>query len=193
MPEINKPVKKVFVVGDGGCGKTSLLYRYSQNGFTTNYISTVFEIIPVDIRDANANVYLSLQIWDNAGQEDYERIRVLSYPDTDIVLMCFSVVDKKSFRHVSEKWIEEINHFCKNVPILLVGLKADLRTDTNTETSVSIEKAQAASKAIGAVRYVECSAHDGKNVEEVFRLVLDVLLGKKGKKKKKSARICSHT
>jgi small GTP-binding protein len=70
---------------------------------------------------------VELALWDTAGQEDYDRLRPLSYPDTDVVLVCFSLDSPDSLENISEKWTPEVKHFCPSVPMLLVGLKKDLR------------------------------------------------------------------
>ena len=64
---------------------------------------------------------VSLGLWDTAGQEDYDRLRPLSYPQTDVFLICFSVVSPSSFENVTSKWCPEIKHHCADAPILLVG------------------------------------------------------------------------
>lgn len=72
------------------------------------------------------NIFLKqveLALWDTAGQEDYDRLRPLSYPDTDVILMCFSIDSPDSLENIPEKWTPEVKHFCPNVPIILVGNK----------------------------------------------------------------------
>ena len=76
---------------------------------------------------------MELALWDTAGQEDYDRLRPLSYPDTDVILMCFSIDSPDSLENIPEKWTPEVRHFCPNVPIILVGNKKDLRNDENTK------------------------------------------------------------
>ena len=71
---------------------------------------------------------VELALWDTAGQEDYDRLRPLSYPDTDVILMCFSIDSPDSLQNIPEKWVPEVKHFCPNVPIVLVGNKKDLRS-----------------------------------------------------------------
>lgn len=66
---------------------------------------------------------VELALWDTAGQEDYDRLRPLSYPDTDVILMCFSIDSPDSLENIPEKWTPEVRHFCPNVPIILVGNK----------------------------------------------------------------------
>lgn len=66
-------------------------------------------------------VQVSLGLWDTAGQEDYDRLRPLSYPQTDVFLICFSVASPSSFENVTSKWYPEIKHHCPDAPIILVG------------------------------------------------------------------------
>lgn len=75
---------------------------------------------------------VELALWDTAGQEDYDRLRPLSYPDTHVILMCFSIDSPDSLENIPEKWTPEVRHFCPNVPIILVGNKKDLRNDPAT-------------------------------------------------------------
>lgn len=119
---------------------------------------------------------ISLGLWDTAGQEDYDRLRPLSYPQTDVFLICFSIVSPPSFDNVKAKWFPEIGHHAPNVPIILVGTKLDLREDRKTLDDlrqkrmepVSYEQALAISKEIRAHKYLECSALTQRNLKSVF-------------------------
>lgn len=63
------------------------------------------------------------------GQEEFSRVRPLSYPEVDVVIVCFAIDSRGSFANVKETWIPEVRHFCgPRVPVLLVGTKIDLRT-----------------------------------------------------------------
>ena len=88
---------------------------------------TVFDNYTMDVQLDEKDVKLG--IWDTAGQEDYNRIRPLSYPGTHIFVMCFSVVSPTSFANVKSKWVPEVAHHCPGVPLLLVGTKYDLIDD----------------------------------------------------------------
>lgn len=118
---------KLVVVGDGAVGKTSLLMSYSNNSFPLDYVPTVFDNYSTDVLVDGRCVRLSL--WDTAGQEDYEKLRPLSYPNTDVFLLCFSLVNPTSLKNVFEKWSPELRHYAKKVPVILVGLKKDLRDE----------------------------------------------------------------
>ena len=52
---------------------------------------------------------VELALWDTAGQEDYDRLRPLSYPDTDVILMCFAIDSPDSLENISEKWTAEVS------------------------------------------------------------------------------------
>jgi len=87
----------------------------------------VFENYVADVEVDGKRVELAL--WDTAGQEDYDRLRPLSYPDSHVILICFAIDSPDSLDNVQEKWISEVLHFCGGLPVILVGLKKDLRGD----------------------------------------------------------------
>ena len=69
---------------------------------------------------------INLGLWDTAGQEDYDRLRPLSYPQTDVFLVCCSLSDNNSVRNTLRKWMSELQHHCPGAPVILVGNKSDL-------------------------------------------------------------------
>ncbi|KAL4630603.1 rho-related GTP-binding protein RhoB-like [Arapaima gigas] len=177
--------KKLVVVGDGACGKTCLLIVFSKDEFPEVYVPTVFETYVADIEVDGKQVQLAL--WDTAGQEDYDRLRPLSYPDTDVILMCFSVDSPDSLENIPEKWVPEVKHFCPNVPIILVANKKDLRHDEVTRSElarikqepVKAEDGRAMAVRIGAYDYLECSARTKEGVRDVFESATRAALQKR--------------
>jgi len=175
---------KLVVVGDGAVGKTSLLISFQTKKFPTSYVPTVFENYTAPMkREKGAPVLLHL--WDTAGQEEYDRLRPLSYPNSDVVLLCFSTVNRGSFEAVKIKWFPEVNHYVKDVPKILVGTKVDLRDSGTADPHASeyepIPKTEgdAMAKEIGATKYVEVSAKTRQNLNKVFETAVDCALGNK--------------
>ncbi|KAJ8360986.1 hypothetical protein SKAU_G00175110 [Synaphobranchus kaupii] len=184
--------KKLVIVGDGACGKTCLLIVFSKDQFPEVYVPTVFENYVADIEVDGKQVELAL--WDTAGQEDYDRLRPLSYPDTDVILMCFSIDSPDSLENIPEKWTPEVKHFCPNVPIILVGNKKDLRNDEHTrrelakmkQEPVKLEEGRDMANRITAFGYMECSAKTKDGVREVFEMATRAaLVARRGKKSNK--------
>jgi len=181
--------RKLVIVGDGACGKTCLLIVFSKGTFPEDYVPTVFENYVADVEVDGRRVELAL--WDTAGQEDYDRLRPLSYPDSHVVLICFAVDLPDSLENVQEKWIGEVMHFCPKVPVMLVGCKKDLRRDPQTNENlrkqnqrpIAPEQGQAVAQKIGARMYLECSARTGEGVREVFQHATRAALLKPKRKK----------
>ncbi|CAH2355819.1 GTP-binding protein Rho2p [[Candida] railenensis] len=168
MTEVIK--RKVVIVGDGACGKTSLLYVFTLGEFPTEYHPTVFENYVTDCRIDGKAVQLAL--WDTAGQEEYERLRPLSYNNSHVILIGFAIDVPDSFDNARTKWVEEVRKYCSGVPYLLVGLKKDLRTRDSSEEFVQYSSGEAAAKQIGAKKYLESSALSGEGVDDIFELAI---------------------
>lgn len=185
--------RKLVLLGDGASGKTSLLNVFTRGYFPTVYEPTVFENYVHDIFIDNTHIELSL--WDTAGQEEFDRLRSLSYDDTHAIMLCFSVDNPDSLENVESKWVGEILENCPGVELVLVALKCDLRT---AEGEGGVEDGEAAgkrcltyqqgldvAKRIQALRYLECSAMKNRGVNEAFteaaRVALKVQPKKGGK------------
>ncbi|KAL8579409.1 hypothetical protein ACOMHN_026774 [Nucella lapillus] len=172
---------KIVVVGDGYVGKTSLLVSYRNNTFPVDYVPTVFDNFCQDV--VVDGEWVNLQLWDTAGQEGFDRLRCLAYPNTDLFMMCFSLDRPSTLKHVKEAWFPEVSAYGVNVPIVLVGTKLDLRLETanalqqSQESSknrqqddhlVTYKQGKEVGRDIGAKCYFECSALTQQNVRDVF-------------------------
>ena len=165
---------KCVVVGDGAVGKTSLLVCYTTNKFPSDYVPTVFDNYTGTVQYKGEPYTLGL--FDTAGQEDYNRVRPLAYPQTDVFLVCFSIANPSSFENVSHQWIPEISQYGKNAPFILVGLQVDLRDNPktieklskNAKRPISYDRGLQLAKRHNAAKYVECSALKQTGVVDVF-------------------------
>ncbi|PRP74459.1 hypothetical protein PROFUN_06588 [Planoprotostelium fungivorum] len=171
---------KIVTVGDGNVGKTSLLMTYTNDTFPAEYVPTVFDNFTAYINiDGNA---AHLNLWDTAGQEEYDRLRALSYPQTDVFLLCFSIICPVSFKNVSQKWAPEIRHFCPAANIVLVGTKSDAREEHKQRARytgihpIACEAGVYKAREIGARKYIECSALTRKGLRGVFTEAVRPLL-----------------
>ncbi|NXP47431.1 RHOF protein, partial [Heliornis fulica] len=187
---------KAVVVGDGGCGKTSLLLAFARGDFPKAYTPTVFEKYTASLQAGGKLV--KIHLWDTAGQEDYDRLRPLSYSDANVVLICFDVTSPNSYDNVLTKWYPEVNHFCKGVPVLLVGCKIDLRQDQDTLRrlreghleNVTRQQAKAMARQIRARSYMECSARYQENVKAIFAEACRAALGAARQHRRRRRRGC---
>ncbi|KAJ2784627.1 hypothetical protein H4R18_001006 [Coemansia javaensis] len=170
--------RKAVVIGDGACGKTCLLHVFREGRFPEDmrYIPTIFDTWVADMEvDGRA---IELALWDTAGQEEFERLRLMCYKDVDVIIMCFSVDQPDSLVNISEKWHPEAKAHAAHAPIILAALKRDLRYDQQTvaelaeygQTTVTEDEGKAMGKLIGAVTYIECSSIAQENVREVFEI-----------------------
>jgi len=174
---------KCVVVGDGNVGKTCMLMSFSKNTFPQEYVPTVFDnyntAIMVDDTPYN------LGLWDTAGQEEYDRLRALCYPQTDVFLMCFSIISPSSFENIKIRWYPELQHHCPGTPCLLVGTKLDLREDSAINEGlrnqglfpITKEQGDSLCKELSCSGYVECSALTQKGLKQVFDEAARIVVG----------------
>ncbi|KAI5103049.1 ras-related C3 botulinum toxin substrate 1, partial [Silurus meridionalis] len=156
---------KCVVVGDGAVGKTSLLISYKTNTFPRGHIPTVLYYYSVNVMVDGKPV--NLELWDTGGQEEYDRLRPLSYPQTvqrheqaqcrlninspshfnpfdraSLLLFVLheTVVPVAIVMKICACWYPEVRHHCPNTPIILVGTKIDLREDKDTVDKLKEKK-----------------------------------------------------
>lgn len=176
---------KLVVVGDSAVGKTSMLMSYVTNSFPGEYLPTVFDNHTARVSRA-PHGEVALGLWDTAGAEDYDRLRPLSYPEADLIVLCFSIVSPSSTQSVSTRWMDELGQHASGVPILLVGTKTDLRGDSSVQRSLAARGEQVVqpgegadlADAIGARAYRECSALTQDGLKAVFDTSIDLVLGR---------------
>ncbi|KAL9617915.1 MAG: hypothetical protein Q9160_007342 [Pyrenula sp. 1 TL-2023] len=177
--------RKLVLLGDGACGKTSLLNVFTRGFFPTVYEPTVFENYVHDI--FVDNTHLELSLWDTAGQEEFDRLRSLSYDDTQAIMLCFSVDNKDSLENVGSKWTAEIAEHCQGVKLVLCALKCDLREDHEKDDDESHHVIQY-NEGLEMAKTIECSAMKNRGVNEAFTEAARVALSVKPAKSKKDSK-----
>uniref|UniRef100_A0A6B2LJJ7 Uncharacterized protein n=1 Tax=Arcella intermedia TaxID=1963864 RepID=A0A6B2LJJ7_9EUKA len=171
---------KCVLVGDSKVGKTSLLYVYTHLSFPTEYLPRFMDTFTINAVINNQIIHLTL--WDTVGEEQYDALRPLAYPQTDVFLCVFSVVHPSSYNHILTKWVPELSHLFLPAPMVLVGTQVDLRDDLEVvaqkgNAPITYEKGLELSTTINAVKYLECSSLHNQGVKEVFEEAAKAFLG----------------
>lgn len=154
---------KLLLIGDSGVGKSCLLLRYSDDSFTSSFITTIgidFKIKSILCGDSK----VKLQIWDTAGQERFRTITTAYYRGAMGILLVYDVSDEESFTNV-RNWMRQIDqNAAENVNRILIGNKADVDP---TERKVSSDRGKALAAEYG-IKFFETSAKLNTNVDESF-------------------------
>lgn len=161
---------EVLMVGDSGAGKSCLLLRFTDNTFSTEFISTIgvdFKVKEIEI-DGKA---VTLQMWDTAGQERFRNITQSYYRGSNGVVVVFDITDRMTFDHLTF-WLKEIEkHASPTITRLLVGNKQDLKESR----SVSRQEAELLASQYG-MGYIEASAKTGYHIEKMFCALAEVMM-----------------
>lgn len=180
------------------------MQEYTNPQQKKKYVPTVFENYITQKPHPPTGKTVELALWDTAGQEEYDRLRPLSYPETNLLLVCFAIDSPASLENIMDKvrrwshpfverlvkltlltqWYPEVLHFCPTTPIILLGLKSDLRHKrtciemlrTQGLTPVTPEQGTAVARRMGA-QYMECSAKEFSGVQEIFDRAITIAVG----------------
>ncbi len=165
---------KIVLVGDGAVGKTSLRKQYLGQGFDTDYLSTMgadFALHDTTIE----NTQIRWQIWDLAGQPVFKDVVRAYYTKIFGGVLVYDVTRRQTFENV-EKWLNDMwSHSGreKNVPVVLIANKIDLREEG--AESVSSDEGKALAEKVG-VFFLETSAKSGDGVDAAFAKLGNLIL-----------------
>ena len=160
-------------------------------------VPTIFDSFSKHV-DGPKGSTVDLLLWDTAGQEDYDRLRPLCYPETDVFIICFSLIQPSSGQNAFTKWGPELMHHLRgrdDVPIMLVGTKLDLRDDVSTMCELAnkglkplqysdglrIAKDLSALCVMRPVEYFECSALTQRGLKNVFERAVTLVVDPKAR------------
>ncbi|KDR84513.1 hypothetical protein GALMADRAFT_262746 [Galerina marginata CBS 339.88] len=184
---------KLVIIGDNSVGKTCLFTSYVERKFPTDYVPNVFGGYTAT-KTVDGKPF-TLGIWDTAGQPEYDRLRPLAYPQTDVYLICFSLLSPESYDHVRTKWYPEISHFGPSTAaFLLIGTKLDLRDSSaiidelrnRHMAPIQYQQGVAMCRDIGADMYLECSALTLQGVDVVFEEGMRAVVNPRSTRKRKN-------
>ena len=167
-----------------------MLISYTTNKFPEEYVPTVFDNYSAQIIIDSKPFTLGL--WDTAGQDDYDRLRPLSYPGADVFIICFAINSLVSFENVKRKWYREMEHHNPGTSFILVGTKGDKRTDPSCrEQLVTRAQADALCSELKGVKYMECSSRTQQGLKQVFDEAIQIVLYNRLPASAKKKKMCS--
>jgi len=168
---------KSIIIGDSGVGKSSLLYRYTDQDWNPHYIATIGVDFKVLTFERQSNI-VKLQLWDTAGQERFRGITHSYYRGAHGVMVVFDLTNMESFENVAT-WLADVRKFgAEGMPMILVGNK----NDCGPKRLVTTEMGQALADKIGC-KYVETSAKENTKVDDAFTYLVDECLARRSKPK----------
>ncbi|XP_031551058.1 cdc42 homolog [Actinia tenebrosa] len=184
---------KLVIVGDSTVGKTSLLISRQHGSFPFESTPRVFTDSAYDTL-VDGCVY-TIGFWDTVGQEDYAKLRPLSYPDTDVFLVCFDVSNRNSFENIEHRWIPEIRHYSPDSANILVGTKIDLRLNVAKDSRspqdyVTYEEGRQLAGRLGISTYLECSALTREGLDAVIPTAVRTAVRENSSKKESNFWCC---
>lgn len=161
---------KVTVIGDGSVGKTSLIQRFTQGTFQTDYIKTIGAQL-TNYKTEVDGYKIELIFWDIAGQDDFHFLRPSFYRASKAAIIVYSLErndhGERSFKHIT-KWNSDVRQFCGDIPVVLFANKVDL---INEET-LDREKIQSCVEELDLIGYYFTSAKTGQGLDEAYNSLI---------------------
>ncbi len=163
---------KFIIIGEHEVGKTSIVRRFVEKRFSSDYRAT----IGLNILTHSFKLYgnqISLSLWDIGAQDYFRRFRRTYYSGTQAAFIVFDLTNQESFNKL-KNWHEELEEFIENkdLPIVIVGNKSDLEDQRVIDYQEAVKlKNEFSHKFISHISYIETSALTGVNVEDAFSLI----------------------
>ena len=170
---------QIITLGEGKVGKTSLIFRYIDNTFTLNYLSTIGIDSKVKKIKLQNGEDIKVKLFDTAGQERFKSITTNYIKKANGILLVYDITDDTSFKKI-ETWYENLSGDSNNIlPIVLIGNKSDLKE----ERVVSTEDGKELAKKLNMEKhFYETSCQNGENVHEAINDLVQQIYDKFGNK-----------
>lgn len=172
---------KILMLGDASVGKTTLSEHYITGVFNSDLRLTVgveFFIKTVEIYGKK----IKLQIWDMGGEDRFRFLLPTYCLGSSGAIFLYDITRPKSLDS-NQDWISIVKEKNGNIPILLVGNKIDLKREILREHGIEVAKIN------GMAGFVETSAKEGTNIEEVFNTLTNLMLKKMMDLEPKNSRV----
>lgn len=174
---------KIAIVGESFVGKTSLLKNFidgekpsPQDIPATIGVDFFTKTLERDVNDTRKQV--QVQLWDTAGHERFRTITPNFFRQAQGIIVCYDITDRKTYEDV-DFWLNELRtHAASDVVTCMAGNKLDLVEEKPEKRSVSTVEAEELAKRCSVDYFHETSAITGKNVEEMFLEIVDVVLAR---------------
>ena len=170
---------QIITLGEGKVGKTSLIFRYIDNTFTLNYLSTIGIDSKVKKLILKNGEEVKVKLFDTAGQERFKSITTNYIKKANGIVLVYDITDETSFQKI-ETWYENLSSDSNNIlPIVLIGNKSDLEE----ERVISTEDGEELAKKLKIENhFFETSCQSGKNVHEAINDLVEQIYNKFGNK-----------
>jgi len=164
---VKKKIKvKVTVIGDGSVGKTSLIQKFTQGIFKTDYVKTIGAQL-TNYETEIDEYRIELIFWDIAGQDNFHFLRPSFYRGSKAAIIVYSLEEndlgKRSFNHITT-WHKDVKQFCGEIPVVLFANKVDLINEQNLDKT----KIQKLVKELNFLGYYITSAKTGQGLDDAF-------------------------
>lgn len=167
-PGSEVPNFKLVIIGDGGVGKTTFVKRHMTGEFQKPYIPTKGADVH-NITFSTSRGPVTFTIWDTAGQEKLGHLRECYYIDAHCAIIMFDLTQRQTYRNV-QKWHKDLTKICENIPIVLVGNKADVKDRKIKAQNINFHRKR-------NLQYYDVSAKSNYQYEKPFLWLLKQLFG----------------
>ena len=176
----------IITLGEGKVGKTSLIFRYIDNSFSTTYLSTIGFDSKIKKKKLSNGEQVKIKIFDTAGEERFKSIATNYIKKANGIILVYDITDENSFKNI-RKWYEALSEDSNNKsPVILIGNKIDLVN----ERKISKEDGDKLAKEFGnetETLFYETSCKNGENVHKAIDDLVELIYKKYGNKGNKSS------